>query len=52
MEELKMIVVVRCNNGIVTDKYLDIVSDAIKGASNKKIEYVNNISEVKKYDKI
>lgn len=46
-----MIVVVKCNNGLVTNKYLDIISCALGQAKNEKIEFIDNISKTKQYNK-
>lgn len=46
-----MIVVVKCNNGIVTDKYLENISDAVSEALNEEKKWLDTFNNIKKYDK-
>ena len=46
-----MVVVVKCNNGIVTDKYLEMIGDSLNGDKYGHVEYVSNYKDVLKYQK-
>ena len=46
-----MILVVRCNNGSVTDKYLDIIAESLNKSLNEPVYEINNVKNVKKFKK-
>ena len=46
-----MVVVVKCNNGIVTDKYLELIGESLHGDKYGHVEYVSNYKDVLKYPK-
>lgn len=45
-----MIIIVKCNNGIVTDNYLEIIGEALT-IIDDEIIYVNSVNDVYAYDK-
>ena len=46
-----MVIVIRCNNGIVTDKYLDLIGNSLKNDKYGDVKYVSCHKEVLKYQK-
>lgn len=46
-----MAVVIKCNNGTVTDTYLEIIGTSLKKGLNEKIIYINNIEKINDYNK-
>ena len=46
-----MVIVIRCNNGIVTDKYLDLIGNSLKNDKYGDVKYVSCYKDVLKYQK-
>lgn len=46
-----MIIAFKCNNGIVTDKYIEIISEAVREIRNEEIKYIKSFKELNRVDK-
>lgn len=46
-----MVVIVKCNNGIVTDKYLEVIGNSFKEVNCGDVKYVSNYKDALEYDK-
>lgn len=45
-----MVVILKCNNGIVTDKYLELIGESFL-EKDKEVNYISNIKDIKKFPK-
>ena len=46
-----MVFVLKCNNNVVTDTYLEIIGSALNLGCKQNIKYINNVEEVYCYNK-
>lgn len=46
-----MVVVVKCNNGIVTDRYLELIGDSLKNDKYGDVKYVSCYKDALRYQK-